>query len=475
MASPSSIIQQVFPHQPTPGQAALFALFDPFLDRQAPERSTLLLRGYAGTGKTSVVSALVEALARMRQKYVLMAPTGRAAKVLGQYSGRLALTIHKNIYRPRTGPGGEPGFKLQENFYSYTVFVVDEASMLADTDVPGQNGLLSDVIEFVFSRPGNRLLLIGDGAQLPPVGSPESPALNPAFLKERYGLHVLTTELTEVMRQDQNSGILFNATQLRQQLALPAPKIFFRTSAYKDIYKMTGERLQDGLQYAYDKYGTEGAIVVTRSNKAAVQYNEYIRRNLHWREHELEAGDLLMIVRNNYHWLPDDAKTAFLANGDFAEVAKIVSTEEEEYDFRFADVELSLPDYPDQPPFSVKLLLDTLHADSPSLTRQEYVKLYEGVAATYADITNKRERQKAIREDPHMNALQVKFAYALTCHKSQGGQWPAVFVDQGYITEEQVNTEYLRWLYTAITRASKELFLLNFHKSFFSPAAGAAN
>ena len=465
MAKPSEILQSKFPFEATKGQRSLFEAFDQFLLKDK-EKPTLLVRGYAGTGKTTVVSAIVKMLPFFGYKYVLMAPTGRAAKVMSGYAKRTAFTIHKKVFQQTSEPGGDLAFRRQKNYHKKTVFIVDEASMLSNKSDFGNKGLLADLVEYVFENEGNRLLFIGDVAQLPPVGSQESPALELDYLKGEFKMIAQSVELTEVMRQQEDSGILFNATNLRIELSKEDFEIKFRTSRFDDIYKMTGERLEDGLRYAYDKYGTENTVVVCRSNKNAVQYNEYIRRSIQYREDELEAGDILMIVRNNYHFLPENAPGGFLANGDFVEVLKIVRFEEY-YDLRFATLELQLVDYPDQEPFEAKVILDTLHSPEASLNNEQYRKLYKDVSEDYMDVESKTERMKSIRKDPFLNALQVKFAYALTCHKSQGGQWDAVFVDQGYLSEEMVDKDYLRWLYTAITRASKELFLVNFHKRFF--------
>jgi exodeoxyribonuclease-5 len=467
LAKPSEILIDKFPFEPTEGQKKLFRLFDSFLLDDKQKKPVLVLRGYAGTGKTTVVSAVVKMLPFFKFKYVLMAPTGRAAKVMSGYSKRTAFTIHKKVFQQTAEPGGGLEFKRQSNYHKNTLFIVDEASMISNASDYGKKGLLSDLIDYVFSQEGNRLLLIGDTAQLPPVGTLESPALERDYLQGNFRANVQAIELTEVMRQDIDSGILFNATKLRNELAQNDFKISLATSRYTDVFKMTGEKLEDGLRYAYDKFGVENTAIICRSNKNAVQYNQYIRRAIQYREDEIEAGDILMIVRNNYHFLPENTPAGFLANGDFVEVMKI-SRFEELYDLRFANLTLRLLDYPDQEPFEAKVILDTLYSAEASLNDKAYKNLYDQVVADYADLSTKAERIKAIKNDPYLNALQIKFAYALTCHKSQGGQWQAVFVDQGYLTEEMVNHEYLRWLYTAITRATKELYLVNFNKDFFS-------
>ena len=470
MPLPSQIIQNKFPHQPTAGQGRFFAQLDQFLQESenSNSRKTLLLKGYAGTGKTSVLSALVKMLPLFNYRYALLAPTGRAAKVMSSYTGRAAYTIHKIIYRQIAEGAAEEGllFDLQKNYFKKTLFIIDEASMLSDTPEMGNNGLLKDLIAYVFAHDSNKLLLVGDSAQLPPVHQALSPALDTGYLQAQLGLQVQEVEFTEVMRQEQDSGILYNATQLRNELGKNKFGIHFTTRNFKDIFRMTGEKLEDGLRYAYNKFGVENSIIITRSNKAAVQYNEYIRRAINFSESEIDAGDLLMIVRNNYTYLPEDSPANFLANGDFVEVMKVVNFEEL-YEFRFATLMLRLTDYPEVAPFEAKIMLDTLHSTTASLSGEDNRKLYQAVRQDYADLASKKEFREAMKKDPYLNALQVKFAYALTCHKSQGGQWEAVFVDQGYLTEEMLDREYIRWLYTAVTRATKELYLINFNKNFF--------
>jgi ATP-dependent exoDNAse (exonuclease V) alpha subunit len=464
--TPSILLKNYFPFDPTSGQAEFFKRMDDFLLQDPSEKPVFVLKGYAGTGKTSLTSALVKVLPKLDLRSLLMAPTGRAAKVMSNYSGRGAYTIHKIIYKPKGDPGTMGGgFILQKNYYKDTVFIVDESSMLADDG--GMSGnLLWDLIQYVFSGKDNRLLLIGDTAQLPPVGSEYSPALDAEYLLRHYRLKASQIELSEVMRQRLESGILYNATALRDQLQQQAPAVKIETNRFKDTFKMTSEKLEDGLRYAYSKFGTESTTIVTRSNKSAVQYNLYIRRIIQFFEDEINTGDLLMIVKNNYTYMAESEKVNFLANGDMVEVMKIRSFEEM-YGLRFATLEIRLLDYPEEPFFEAKVILDTLYSPSPSLTREQYRSLYDQVAADYADVANKTERMELIRKDPYLNALQVKFAYALTCHKAQGGQWKAVFVDQGYLNEEQVDRDFVRWLYTAVTRATEELYLVNFFPTFF--------
>ncbi|MBW3544201.1 MAG: AAA family ATPase [Bacteroidetes bacterium] len=463
---PSDLMLERFQHKPTDGQMRLFHQLDHFL-LQYEDLHTLLLRGYAGTGKTTAVSTLVQVLPRFGYKYMLVAPTGRAAKVMSTYAKRQAFTIHKIIYKHQFSEDSSAyqGSDLQKNYAKNTLFIVDEASMLSDAATSGGYGLLKDLVSFVFSQEGNKLMLIGDDAQLPPVHQSASPALQAGYLQQYHRLTVEEVQLTEVVRQEKASGILFNATNLRQELQKEKPGVQLHTTSFDDTFRMTSERLEDGLRYAYNKYGEENSLIICRSNKAAVQYNQYIRRAIHFSESELDAGDLIMIAKNNYTWLPNDSPAGFLANGDFAEITKIVSFEEI-HGLRFAMVMLRLPDYADMPDFEAMVILDSLHAPHPALSPDDNKKLYNAVKEDYGDLHSK-ELKEAMQKDPYLNALQIKFAYALTCHKAQGGQWEAVFVEQGYLTEENIGVDWVRWLYTAVTRAKKELYLINFNKNFF--------
>ncbi|WP_353720603.1 AAA family ATPase [Dyadobacter sp. 676] len=467
---PSQLLRRKFPFRPTEGQLRFFEQANDFLiEEKGLERyrDCFLLKGYAGTGKTTIISTLIKVLKNFGYKSVLLAPTGRAAKVMSGYSEKVALTIHKKIYKQTADAfSGTLTFQRQKNYHDNTLFIVDEASMITDDADFGNRSLLADLIEFVFENPGNKLMLVGDTAQLPPVGKELSPALDADYLERTFYMSVFQEELKEVMRQDEQSGILYNATQLRNQLGAEAREIRITTRSYRDVFRMTGEKLEEGLRYAYDKYGPENSIILTRSNKSAVQYNEYIRRVINFSEDELDAGDRLMVVRNNYNILDEDSPAGFIANGDFVELLKIRKTQEM-HGFRFADVTLRLTDYEKQPEFDAKIFLDTLHSPSASMSAEDNKKLYESVQQDYFYIKSKKDRVEALRKDPYLNALQVKFAYALTCHKAQGGQWSAVFVDQGYLPDEQINTEFVRWLYTAITRATDEVFLMNFHPQFF--------
>lgn len=463
---PSISLRNFFPHQPTADQEVFFHDMDEFLKPEVETKTTYILKGFAGTGKTTAIGALVRALPSLKLRAMMMAPTGRAAKVMSAYAGKTGFTIHKIIYRPRSSESdGLYGFEVQKNYYKNTVFIVDEASMLSDDKMAGRS-LLEDLLDFVFQHPDNRLLFIGDMAQLPPVGSSASPALDKPYLIRHYRLNVKEALLTAVTRQHLDSGILFNATKLRDQVSKDVPSIAFKTKGFKDFFKMTSEKLEDGLRYAYDKFGLDNTMIITRSNKSAVQFNRYIRQLIFFYEDELNAGDRLMIVKNNYTYLEDSEKISFLANGDFVEILKIRSFEEI-YGLRFATLELKLVDYPEEVPFEAKIILDTLHEPQAALPKEKWQDLYSQVGEDYLDLGSKTKIREALKKDPYLNALQVKFAYALTCHKSQGGQWEAVFVDQGYLKTEQLDREYVRWLYTAMTRAKEELFMMNFHSSFF--------
>lgn len=459
-------IKENFPHEPTPGQARTVEELSEFL--LSPVNDTVfILRGYAGTGKTSLVSAVVKTMMKLDQKAILLAPTGRAAKVFSGYSGHPAFTIHKKIYRQQSFSNELSNFSLNDNLHTHTLFIVDEASMISNDGLSGSvfgtGRLLDDLVHYVYSGEGCRLLLMGDTAQLPPVGQEESPALVGDALKG-YGLAVREVDLTEVVRQLNDSGILWNATALRRLIAQgdadALPKI--RVKGFPDIRLLPGDELIEEISSCYDKVGMDETIVVCRSNKRANIYNNGIRNTILYREEELCGGDLLLVAKNNYYWTEKSPEIDFIANGDMAVVRRVRKTREI-YGFRFADVQLTLPDYNDYE-LEATVLLDTLHSDAPALPKAENDRLFYAVLEDYADISTKRERMKKMKADRHYNALQVKYGYAVTCHKAQGGQWKKVFLDQGYITPEMLTPDYFRWLYTAITRATETLYLVNYPK-----------
>ena len=454
--------------QPTAEQEEAIGAFAQFLLYRG-QNPVMLMRGAAGTGKTSLAGAIVRTMASLGQKVMLLAPTGRAAKVFALNSGHAAFTIHRRIYRQQTFTGSMTGFLLGDNLHRDTLFVVDEASMIANGGEGearfGSGRLLDDLVRFVYSGHNCRMMLIGDTAQLPPVGEEESPALLPSFLAG-YGLQVFYSQLDEVLRQGSRSGILYNATVVRRMIGRDSdtllPKVRFE--GFADIVMVPGDELIESLDSSYSHVGTDETIVLTRSNKRANIYNQGIRNSVLGREEELASGDMLMVVRNNYYWTEQQkVGLDFLANGDRARVRR-VRNYRSLYGLRFADVSLVLPDYDDRE-LTCTVVLDSLRSDSPSLTREQSEMLFQGVSDDYADVALKHDRMMKIRDDAYYNALQVKYAYAVTCHKAQGGQWEHVYVDQGYMTDDMVNTEYLRWLYTAFTRATSRLFLVNWPKT----------
>lgn len=466
-------ILQQFGFPPTLEQAHALEVFAEFLTDRDPH-AVMILRGSAGTGKTTLSGAIVRTLKEIHQKVMLLAPTGRAAKVFSLNSGSPAYTIHRRIYREKSFSGVEGQFNLNDNLYTDTLFMVDEASMIANMGLGGMSFgsgcLLDDLVHFVYQGRNDRLLLIGDKAQLPPVGEEESPALHAAML-EGYGLKVYECDLNEVLRQSEESGILYNATMIRQMIThddiTQLPKIHF--AGYSDIKPMPGAELIEALADSYHHVGLDDTIVVTRSNKRANIFNQGIRNMVLDREEELSQGDILMIVKNNYYWMEEERKSnnklqsndipAFLANGDRAKVLK-VRRRIDLYGFRFATLLLQFPDYGNYE-LEATVLLDTLTSEAPALTHEQQEQLFHQIEEDYQDIPLKADRMKAIRQDQFFNALQVKFAYAVTCHKAQGGQWAHVYVDQGYMTDDMLNPDYIHWLYTAFTRATEMLYLVN--------------
>lgn len=465
----NELVQQIkrnFSYKPTEEQEIVMKSFADFLF-STKEEAIFVLKGYAGTGKTTLIGALVKTLDELKRKCVLLGPTGRAAKVFSHYAGHSAYTIHKKIYRQRTFSNEMDNFVIHQNLHQHTLFIVDEASMIANDGLSGNSfgtgRLLDDLIQYVYNGQGCRLMLIGDMAQLPPVGEVESPALSVPVL-QGYGLEVTECLLTQVVRQKLDSGVLYNATQLRlwmdggDSFGLPVVKI----ATFADIQVVPGNELIETINDCYNQVGIDETMVICRSNKRANLYNKGIRNTILYREEELCSGDVLMVAKNNYFWGSNCKEIDFIANGDTA-IVRRVRREQELYGFRFAEVLLTFPDY-DNLELEVKVLLDTLHSDAPSLTRDENNRLFNGVIEDYMDIGSKRERMKKIKEDPYYNALQVKYAYAVTCHKAQGGQWMRVFIDQGYMTEEMLSPDYYRWLYTAFTRATEKLYLVNWPK-----------
>ena len=452
----------------TSGQKKIIESLSEYLAESDPA-AIFVLNGYAGTGKTTLIAALVGALKDCGIKPVLLAPTGRAAKVLSRYSGEPALTIHKRIYRPRTNADYESKFSLNINQERGAVFIVDEASMLAngssDGAIFGSGALLDDLVSDVRGGRDCRLILVGDDAQLPPIGADYSPALDPKALSV-YG-EVIYTSLDEVVRQEAESGILFNATLVRCMLENGICEVPRFRMDFPDIEAVEGGEFMEKLQDCYDRYGRDETIVITRSNKRANRYNDGIRRYVLGAEEEIESGDLLMVVKNNYHFTErtEDCPMNFLANGDIAKLRRLRRFEDF-YGFRFATAVLSFADYNDAE-LECKILLDTIASESPSLTREESNRLFCEVEKDYLDIKSKLKRFKEIRENPHFNAVQVKFAYAVTCHKAQGGQWRAVFIDRCLFGDEPMTRDMLRWLYTALTRATDKLYLVNFDERFY--------
>jgi len=464
----ASQIYSYFGFEPTLEQKNLIARLSSYIV-SAQEQSIFIVNGYAGTGKTTLIGALVKALSGMEIKSVLMAPTGRAAKVMSGYCDTTAFTIHKKIYRQKKIGAETAMFDLNINKDNNTVYIVDEASMLSnhssETSMFGSGRLIDDLLEYINTGSDNRLILVGDDAQLPPVGLDFSPALNPLQM-ERYG-EIDYASLTEVVRQEKDSGILHNATIVRQML--DDGEVGFPTfdAGFPDIQRITGGELIEALQDSYAGEGIGGTAIITRSNKRANQYNQGVRRNILGYDEELSSGDVLMIVKNNYFYGEDQENSPieFIANGDVAVVKRIYKNAEM-YGFRYAYVKLSLPDYDDYE-LECWILLDTLHSESPALTREQSSRLFYAVEGDYLDIKNRRNRYKKIQENEFFNALQVKFAYAATCHKAQGGQWPNVFVDTMIFGNEMMTRDFQRWMYTALTRATGKLYLVNWDKRFF--------
>ncbi|NCP53243.1 MAG: AAA family ATPase [Flavobacteriales bacterium] len=465
-----SLIKQQFPFQPTLKQNIVLNQLSEFIFNKQ-SNALYLLKGYAGTGKTTIVSTIVANLWKVKKSAVLMAPTGRAAKVISNYSGKEAFTIHKKIYFPKKEKNGGVSFVLQPNKHKNTLFIVDEASMIPDT--PGdsklfENGsLLDDLMQYVYSGYQCKLLLIGDTAQLPPVKLDLSPALNEDSLSLNYNKEVIKMELDEVVRQEFDSGILANATVLREALLKTDPDSFkFFLNNFKDIVRlMDGQEVMDSINDAYSSLGNEETTIIVRSNKRANLYNKNIRERILFNENEITPGDYIMVVKNNYFWIKPTTEAGFIANGDIIEVLEIFNIIDL-YGFRFAEVKVRMVDYPKMQPFETVLLLNTIESEAPSLTFEDSNRLYQEVMMDYESETSKYRKFLKVKNNKYFNALQVKFSYAITCHKSQGGQWHTVFVEQPYLPNG-IDKEYLRWLYTAITRAKEKLYLIGFKDEFF--------
>ncbi|WP_366183694.1 AAA family ATPase [Flavobacterium ovatum] len=465
-----SLLRKKFPFTPTYQQDIFFQKIAIFLT-DTYDDTIFVLKGYAGTGKTTVISTIVNNLVEINKKYVLLAPTGRAAKVIANYSEKPAFTIHKKIYFPKKSSGGGVSFILQPNKHKNTIFIVDEASMISDTNSDSKlyesSSLLDDLISYVYSGTNCKMILLGDTAQLPPVNLDVSPALDIDTLSLHYNKEIDHIELDEVMRQEEDSGILYNATELRALLKDSFITDFqFDVKKFKDIVRLVdGYDIQDAINSAYSNYSIEDTAFIVRSNKRANQYNEQIRTKILDKENELSTGDFLMVVKNNYFWLKDSDEAGFIANGDIIEVLEIF-TIIELYGFKFAKVKIRMVDYPNQKPFETVLLLDTIKSESPSLSYEDSNRLYEEVMKDYESETTKYKKFQKVKANEYFNGLQVKFSYAITCHKSQGGQWNTVFIEQPYLPNG-IDRDYIRWLYTAMTRAKSKLYLIGFKDESF--------
>lgn len=459
-----------FSHEPTVKQDSALHIVSKFLLSQNYEE-LFLLKGYAGTGKTSIVGTLVKNCWKINKNLVLLAPTGRAAKVISNYSNKEAFTIHKKIYYPKSKKGGGISFSLQKNKHKNTIFIVDESSMIPNTSPDSilfdKGSLLSDLIQYVYSGHQCKLILIGDTAQLPPIKLDISPALDKSTLENYFNKKVVTIELDEVVRQEKGSGILWNASCIRESLEDEFYDTFkFEKENFPDIIRpYDGQELMSALEDSYLNSGDEESVFIVRSNKRAFLYNQNIRSRILYKEEELSVGDHLMVVKNNYFWLETTSEAGFIANGDIIEILEIYSIKEL-YGFKFATVNVKMIDYPRMAAFETVLILDTLSSEIASLSFEDSNKLYQEVLKDYEHETSKYKKFLSVKKNIYFNALQVKFSYAITCHKSQGGQWDTVFVEQPYLPNG-IDKDYLRWLYTAITRAKKKLYLIGFKDDFF--------
>lgn len=436
------------------------------------QKSLFILRGFAGTGKTTLMSCYVKALKKQLEKFVLLAPTGRAAKVFSNTSGYKATTVHKKIYQKEQLSSGIISLSLAQNLHQKTTFIIDEASMIGNMnsltnakDLFESRNLLEDIFNYVYTGFQCKLVFIGDEAQLPPIGIEKSTAIDADYLKKKYGFNIFTLQLVTVLRQNLQSGVLFNATSLRQKIGEPF-NFKFQIEPFTDIRRINGNELQEELEDCYHRYGSEDTILITRSNKRANLYNQEIRNRIFWFEEQISKNDLIMVVRNNYYWLDEKSEAGFIANGEIIRVNKICRIETK-YDFLFAEIDCELIDYPNMGNMQLLINLETINSVGPSLPRESMKKLFHAIEQEYIIELNKKKRYQKVLNNPYFNALQVKFSYAMTCHKTQGGQWSCVFIDQGYLLPNELDTNYLRWLYTALTRATKKVYLLNFNNDFF--------
>lgn len=461
---------QGFSHEPTACQREAIEMLSDYLFEPA-ENVLFLLKGYAGTGKTTLISAFVKVLESRKIKNRLLAPTGRAAKVLGAYAGKPAHTIHRFIYQVFTSPDGSTLILPRQNKSTDTVYIVDEVSMISGFETPedesqpfANRNILDDLIRFVYSADNCRMIFIGDQAQLPPVGTAISPALNVRHLTAGFNLSVISHTLEEVVRQEAGSGILTNATEIRRKIGDKDLALPFLRVCPGDVVVANGQDLLDEMEGAFNRYDQNNAVIITRSNKRANQYNQEVRRRILYREEEIEGGDLMMVVKNNYFWLPENSPAGFVANGDLIEIIRIRNVEER-YGFRFADALIRLAEDQFEMELEVKLLLSAIQSESASLSRNDQIALFHAVREEISSAPES-EKKGGVSKHPYYNALQVKFAYALTCHKTQGGQWDIVFLDQGWLPEERIDSEYFRWIYTAVTRATRKIFLMGFNPKY---------
>lgn len=454
-----------FSFQPTDDQLVTFKSLSQFI---ASNKEVFVMNGFAGTGKTTLIKSVIATLQAMDIQYSLLAPTGRAAKVLSNYTSQPAYTIHKKIYRQKNNLDGIQKFGMNFNASKNMIYIVDEASMLSDTigdnAIFGSGSVLDDLFRFIFNEHNCKLILIGDTAQLPPIGVENSPALDVKSIETTFWKQTCSSSLTQVIRQEEHSGILINATNIREMIEnedITLPQL----QTFEDVERIDGSMLLENLESSHNKVGIQDTIVITRTNKLANRYNEGIRRMILWKESTISKGDYIMIVKNNYFWTEGNQDVPFIANGDIAEIIN-VKGHESMYGFDFANVTIRFPDYQDLE-LDVKVLLNTLSSESASLTYEESNKLYREVCADYTDVKSKKTLYEKVKKNEYYNALQIKFAYAITCHKAQGGQWKHVYIDHGFLTDEMINKEFLRWLYTAFTRTTEKLYLVNFKKEFF--------